>query len=157
MSQALPEPMVDPELLNNVDANAMQQEHNIELVNYLNMAMTPEMTEMSVDDYSTDLLQYLHYVRGHRVLRQRADLPLLICGEKRHAKTDACLYHALQHNICFIQENKRLGQTGLTDVPAQLVAEAVAAFNANNVARKAAGQPPLAAMVSYFVMLMTLH
>jgi hypothetical protein len=43
------------------------------------------------------------------VARTRMDLPLLICGESRHAKTDVCIIDRSQNNILLlVQEDKRL-------------------------------------------------
>ncbi|KAK0434423.1 hypothetical protein EV421DRAFT_1909326 [Armillaria borealis] len=126
--QELPQPPVDPELLTNADAGAMQQDHHAELVTYLDLAMIPERGETAVDDFVVELFKTLGYVRRERVARTRMDLPLLICGENRYAKTDA---------------DKRLEHGEPVNARAQLVAEAVGAFNENNAQREAVGLPPM--------------
>lgn len=77
------------------------------------------------------------------------ELPLFICGENRHAKSDVCIVDLPPINILLVvQEDKRLEQVEPTNARAQLVAEAVAAFNENNINREAVGQPPLKDKVS---------
>jgi hypothetical protein len=88
------------------------------------------------------------------------DLPLHICGEQRHAKTDVCIMDVAQDCcLLLVQEDKRLGDREPINAHAQLVAEAVAAFNWSNAQREAAGHPPLADRVSHlnhFMSLLTL-
>ncbi|KAF9440731.1 hypothetical protein P691DRAFT_780015 [Macrolepiota fuliginosa MF-IS2] len=146
--QALPQPVVDPEILNNLDAAAMQQDNHAELVNLLDLAMIPSKGETAVDDFVVELFKYLGYVRRNRVARTRVDIPLNICGEVRHAKTDVCLIDRMQNDIILlVQEDKRLEDTEPTNARAQLVAEAVTAFTENNINRDALGLPPLAEKV----------
>ena len=65
-----------------------------------------------------------------QLARTRVDLPLLICGEERHAKTDVCIVDHSQNDILLlVQKEKRLQQLEPVNAQAQLVAEAVAAFN----------------------------
>ena len=147
MSQALPHPAVDQELLNVADANNMQQDRLAELINLLDLAMIPEMGETAVDDFTVELFKVTGYVHRDRVARTRADLPLFICGEQRHAKTDVCIVDRAQNDILLlVQEDKRLEPISAR---AQLVAEAVAGFNENNANREAVGLPPLVEKVGY--------
>ena len=153
-SQALPQPPVDQELLNLVDAGAMQQDRHAELITLLDIAMIPEKDETAVDDFAVELFRLLGYVRRQRVARTRADLPLFICGEMRYAKTDVCIVDRSQNDILLlVQEDKRLEQSEPVNARAQLVAEAIAAFNENNAQREAAGLPPMAEKVNLFVSL----
>ena len=77
--------MVDKELLTILNANNMQQNRDAELVGLLDLA---NKGETSVDDFAVELVKVLGYVCRQRLVRTRVDLPLLICGEDRHAKTD---------------------------------------------------------------------
>ncbi|KAK0209757.1 hypothetical protein IW262DRAFT_1468432 [Armillaria fumosa] len=110
--------LVGQELLTNVDARTMQQYYLAELLTYLELAVMPERDETAVVDFAVSLLKTLGYVR-----RERVDFPLL--------RKDRCL---LEHREP-------------VNAPAQLVAEAVAAFNENNAQREAIGFPPLAEKV----------
>ncbi|KAK0468691.1 hypothetical protein IW261DRAFT_1553811 [Armillaria novae-zelandiae] len=135
--QVLPQPLVEPELLINADAGAMQQDLHAELITYLDLAMIPEQGETAVDGFAVELFKILGYARRERVARTRVDLPLLICGENRHAKTDVCIVDSSQNDILLlVQEDK-------SNARAQLVTGAVAAFNENNAQRDALGLPPL--------------
>lgn len=147
--QQLPEPSVDPELLSNVSADAMQQDHHAELINLLDLAMVPSYGESAVNDFTVELFRILGYVRRDRVARTRKDLHLLICGEYRHAKTDVCLIdHSQNDIILLVQEDKRIEDREPTDAQAQLVAEAIAAFAENNGNRRSAELDPLSQKVS---------
>jgi hypothetical protein len=148
----LPQPTVDEELLNVSDADNMQQDRLAELINLLDLAMIPEMGETAVDDFAVELFKVMGYVRRNRVARTRADLPLFICGEQRHAKTDVCIIDRAQNDILLlVQEDKRLEHGEPTNARAQLVAEGVAGFNENNSNREAVGLSPLAEKVVYFL------
>ena len=61
----------------------------------MNLAMDPIPSEESaVDDFAMQLLRTMGYSYVGRTtgrdLRNRKDIPLLICGERKHAKTDVC-------------------------------------------------------------------
>jgi len=140
---ALPPPTVDPELLQIQDANLMANDRNAELINLLDLAMVPGSQESQVDDFAVELFKTLGYVKRHRVACTRKDIPFLICGEWRHAKTDVCIVDRSQNNILLlVQEDKRFGATEATaEAEAQLIAGAVATFSYNNATRVSAGLP----------------
>ena len=101
--------MIDQELLNILDADTMQQDRNAELIGLLDLAMIPDKGETAVDDFAVELFKVLGYVRRQRLARTRVDLPLLICGEERHVKTDVCIVDRSQNDILLlVQEDKRL-------------------------------------------------
>jgi hypothetical protein len=141
----LPQPQVDPEILNIESAENMIVDKNAELINLLDIAMVPTGPEESaVDDFAVELFKTLGYVRRNRVARTRKDIPLLICGEQRHAKTDVCIVDRSQNDILLlVQEDKRFGDEKITDAEAQLIAEAIAAFSLNNSLRRDVGLPEL--------------
>jgi hypothetical protein len=119
--------------------------------------MIPEEGETAVVDFTVELFKTLGYVRRERVARTRVDLPLLICGENRNAKTGVCIFDRSQNDIpLLVQEDKRLEHGDPVNARAQLVAEAVGAFNENNAQREAVGLPPLVEKVSHFASLLTL-
>ena len=153
-TQHLPQPQIDSEILNIQDAADMVKDANQELINLLDLAMVPaDFEESAVDDFAVCLFWALRYTSGHRIARTRKDIPLFICGEWRHAKTDVCLLDRLQNNIMLlVQENKGFGEGQQTqsDAEAQLVAEAIAAFYWNNRQRWEAGLPELEAAVCPF-------
>ncbi|KAJ7160967.1 hypothetical protein C8R46DRAFT_955893 [Mycena filopes] len=98
--------------------------------------------ESAVDDFAVLLFQELGYVPVGRVIRTRKNIPLVICGEKRHAKTDVCIIDDDGMLLLVVQEDKRRNP-----VP-QLVAEAIATFYSNNLTREQTfGVPPLPSKV----------
>jgi hypothetical protein len=58
----LPQPLVDQELLNNINASAMQQDWYTELINYLNLAMIPKEGKTAVVDFTVAIFRALDYV-----------------------------------------------------------------------------------------------
>jgi hypothetical protein len=134
----------------------IKQDRCTELIAYIELAMIPEMGEAAMIDFTVNLFKAVKYVRRNRLSRTRMDLPLLICGENRHAKTNVCLLDYPQNEILLVVQADKDLEHGPIDSPAQLIAEAVAAFNKNNAQREVAGHPPLAEKVSHSVSLLTL-
>lgn len=150
--QQLPSPLVDPELLNVGNADAMLQDRHAELINLLDLAMLSSTGESAVADFTVELFKIMGYVRRDRVARTRKDLNLLICGEYRHAKTDVCIIDRSKNDILLlVQEDKRLEDREPVSAQAQLVAEAVAAFGENNESLKSAGLDPLSEKVGIYL------
>jgi hypothetical protein len=129
--------------------------NNFELINYLDLAMNPEMGESAVIDFTFQLFRPLGYVHPEQLAIKRVDLPLFICGENKHAEADVCIIDYTSKHILLVQAVERLKHEPV-NAPAQLVAEAVAVFNMNNARREVIGHPPLADKVSRFMSLLTL-
>ena len=139
----LPQPAVAGELLNNVAADDMVNDANYKLLRYMDLAMDPvPAQESAVDDFAVHLLTLLGYVPRARMARTRADIPLTICGQECHAKTDVCIVDS-DDILLLVQEDKRHKEP--KDPEPQLVAEAIAAFQTNNYRRThILGQDPIA-------------
>ncbi|KAF9471173.1 hypothetical protein BDN70DRAFT_978410 [Pholiota conissans] len=140
----LPQPHVSQELLAKESAIDMVDDKNTELINLLDLAMVPSPEDSAVDDFAVKLFNTLGYVRRHRVARTRKDIPLLICREWRHSKTDVCILDREQNDITLLlQEDKHfgLGELSCTDAEAQLITMCIAAFSHNNRHRVDAGWP----------------
>jgi len=153
MSQELPEPSVDQELLNIANADAMQQDCHNDL---LDLVMIPAPST-PVIQFAAKLFEVVGYLGEDRIAFEWMDLPLIICGKLKHLKSDVCIVDLSQNEILLVaQEDKMtvLGGTYLARI--QLVAGAVAAFNHNNLQREKAKLPPLAEKVSYFMSMLTL-
>ncbi|KAF5342904.1 hypothetical protein D9758_015393 [Tetrapyrgos nigripes] len=149
--QALPEPNVDAELIQTIDAPAMHRDENAELITLLDLAMAHRSGECAVDDFAVQLFRTMGYVRRERVARTRKDLVLQICGELRQAKTDVCIVDRSNNDIILlVQEDKRVEDGENVIAEAQLVAEAIAAFAENNKNRETNGLEPLAEKVLSF-------
>ena len=84
---------------------------------------------------------------SRRIVRTRMDILLFICGEKRHAKTDACVIDKDKNSkiILLVEEHKRYkpGPGHLIPQLIGVIAEAVAAFQQNNYTRQKYGLPIL--------------
>lgn len=97
---------------------------NDENYHYMDLAMEPvPAEELAVNDFAVCLLTMLGYVPRSRMARTRADIPLIICGEPWHAKTDVCIVD--ENDILFlVQEDK--GHKERKDPEPQLIAAAIA-------------------------------
>jgi hypothetical protein len=83
----------------------------------------------------------LGYVPQTRMARTRAYIPLIICGQECHAKTDVCIVDS-DDILLLVQEDKRHKEP--KDPEPQLIAEAIAAFQTNNRRRThILGQDPI--------------
>ena len=126
----LPQPAVADEVLTRLNADDMTNDSNYKFVRYMDLAMDPVPAEESaVDDFAVCLLTLLGYVPRSRMTRTRADIPLTICGEQCHAKTDVCVVDG-DDILLLVQEDKRHKER--KDPEPQLIAAAIAAFQANN-------------------------
>jgi len=156
MSQELPQPLVDQELLSIANADAMQQDCHNELINLLDLVMIPAPST-PVIQFAAKLFEVMGYLGGDRIAFKWMDLPLVICGELKHVKSDVCIVDLSQNEILLVaQEHKMTMLGGIYKARIQLVAGAVVAFNHNNLQREKARLPPLAEKASYFVSVLTL-
>ncbi|KAF8524621.1 hypothetical protein BU17DRAFT_42813 [Hysterangium stoloniferum] len=138
----LPQPAVAGELLHNVAADDMVNDANYKLLRYMNLAMDPVFAEESaVDDFAVHLLTLLGYVPRTRIARTQADIPLTICGQECHTKTNVCIVD-LDDILLLVQEDKRHKEP--KDPEPRLIAKAIAAFQTNNYRRThILGQAPI--------------
>ncbi|CAA7260750.1 unnamed protein product [Cyclocybe aegerita] len=141
----LPEPHVQQELLDYQKAEDMVNDNNAELINLLDLVMVPSSEDSAVVDFTTELLKTLGYAKRHRVARTRKNIPLLICGEWRHAKADVCVMDRGDQDdiMLLVQEDRRFGQgeSASSDPQAQLIGAAIATFSQNKRRRIEAGLP----------------
>jgi hypothetical protein len=143
-----PLPAIDGEILNNVAARDMINDSNYKLLTrYMDLTMDPVPAEESaaVDDFVVHLLTLLGYVpRTGRMICTHVDILLVICGQECQAKTDVTVCIVNSDDIMFlVQEDKRHKEP--KDPEAQLIAEAIAAFQTNNHRRtRILGQDPIA-------------
>jgi hypothetical protein len=76
----------------------------------------------------------------------RPDIPLTVRGETRAAQIDVCLIYRPITILLVLVDDKTLFNNLKTGAEAQVVAEAIAAFQFNNAKRSARGQPVLEVM-----------
>jgi hypothetical protein len=144
----LPQPAVAGELLNHLTADEMVDEANYKVLRYMDMAMNrvPE-SESAVADFAVHLLSLLGYVPRARMARTHADIPFTICGQYCHVATDLSIVDAGEI-ILLVQEDKQHLRPLTSDPEIQLIAKAIAAFQANNLRqRQVLGQDPLTHVV----------
>lgn len=78
------------------------------------------------------------------MVRTHKDIPLYICGEWTHTKTDVCVIDRNQNSIILLVHNSQEDKRHMEGDPIpQLVANAIAAFQHNNHIRQQSGLPPL--------------
>jgi hypothetical protein len=129
----LPQPAVANEVLTRLNADNMTNDSHYKFVRYMDLAMDPVPAEESaVDDFAVCLLTLLGYVPCSRMTCTWADIPLTICGEQCHAKTDVCVVDE-DDILLLVQEDKRHKER--KDPEPQLIAEVIATLQANNTRR----------------------
>ncbi|KAK6977775.1 hypothetical protein R3P38DRAFT_513570 [Favolaschia claudopus] len=133
-SSSLPTSTVDPVLLANVKRPSGPLSKSSRLFfRYLEDAAgafplgTP--AESAVDDFAAFLLSMMDYDEPERIVHQRLEIGFLMCGQSVCAKPVIVVMDAAD------------------EAEPQLIAEAVAAFAANNRRRKALGLPSIASQV----------
>ncbi len=105
------------------------------LMQYLDLATrTNSGQEPAIHDFSRELLCLLGFEERGTILRSRYNIPFMICGDdRRSAQADICLLHVTSTILLVIQEDKTV--ISAKDPEAQVIAEAIAAFQYNNAAR----------------------
>jgi hypothetical protein len=114
-----------------------------EYLGYLDLA-TNAAQESSIDDFAAATLRLLGFNDRHSTVATRYNIPLTICGENWAAQTDVCVVYRPTTILLVLVEGKTLFNRA--NAEAQMVAEAIAAFQFNNTKRVAKGQPVLEAM-----------
>ncbi|KAJ6534456.1 hypothetical protein DFH09DRAFT_1043492 [Mycena vulgaris] len=143
----LPAPIIDNEILTVEYADNTVSDANFDLLSLLDLAMdASNPQESAVHDFTVSLFYALGYIRRPRVARTRQELRFLICGESKCAKPDVSIIDRnLVDIILLVQEDKYFG--GAADAYAQLIAGAIAAYQANQSTRTASGLPRLQSLV----------
>jgi hypothetical protein len=107
---------------------------SLALIKRLDLAMkVMDGEESAVDDFATELFRALGYETEQTVIRTRKNIRLSMCGQQVYAKTDVCVMDINSELLLLVQEDK--SHINPADPEPQLVAEAIAAFQANNLNR----------------------
>jgi hypothetical protein len=131
----LPEPSVPPAILTTTTATvalAANDGATWEFLFFMGRAMSGP--EANVDAFALELLRLMRYRTFGRVVTCNVNLTFTMCGKECHAQTDVCAFDS-DSFLLVLQEDKR----NLSPQPlpvAQLVAEAIAAFEYNNKLRQ---------------------
>ena len=78
-------------------------------------------------------LRVMGYERDETIVHARKNIRLHMCGEFVHAKTDVCIMDVSSEILLLVQEDKT--HMNPSDPEAQLMAEAIGAFQENNAKR----------------------
>ncbi|KAK0470241.1 uncharacterized protein EV420DRAFT_100107 [Desarmillaria tabescens] len=120
-------------------------DHTYRLLQYLDIAThAGSNQESAINDFAKELLSLLGFEERGTVLRLRYSIPFMICGDDgRVAQTNLCLVQGNTTILLVIQNETAIGTK---NPEAQVIAEAIAAFQYNNVARDRNGLDPLDSM-----------
>jgi hypothetical protein len=97
--------------------------------------------ESAVDDFTAHLLTLLRYEVADHFIRTRVNIPLLVSGGITQAQTDLCLVDRKHETLLVMQEDKS-HLAGMDPEP-QLIAEAIATYQYNNMWLKRIGLPTI--------------
>ncbi|CAA7262426.1 unnamed protein product [Cyclocybe aegerita] len=139
---ALPAPSVGPEFLTALTADDALTDSAYTLLAQLDLAMMPTPPLSEPEEYSDDsaivdfavaLFHSLGYIHRPRAIRTRKALRLLVSGEWKYARPDVCIVDRDTNDVVLaVKEDRRE-----VNSHAQLIAQAIAAFQNNNARRRA--------------------
>jgi hypothetical protein len=116
------------------------------LLHYLDLVLDPQVGQDSVvENFAVKLLEKLGYDDGDRIIFTRRALPIIVSG----------VLYTTQANICVMDDNNQILlilqdelMPGSRDPEPQIVAKAIAAYQANNKVRVTSlNLPPLHAII----------
>jgi hypothetical protein len=135
---------LDPNLFTSVDptiATNLSKE-TYRFLAYLDLASRANAgQESAINDLARSTLEITGFDQTGTILRTRYDIPLIICGENRTAKSDVCLVHLNSMILLVVQEDKAASSS--SDPEPQVIAEAIATFQQNDRKRENLGLLPL--------------
>ena len=100
------------------------------LLHYLDLVLDPQVGQESVvDNFAAKLLEKLGYDDGDRIIFTRRALPIVVAGEPYTTQVDVCVMDDNNQILLILQDNL---MPSLMDPEPQIVAKAIAAFEANN-------------------------
>jgi len=91
--------------------------------------------ESAVADFVVELLRVMGYEKDHTLVRTRKSIRLLMCSEFVLATTDVCLMDVSSSEILLLVQEDKMHISTTSDPEAQLIANSIAAFQANNAIR----------------------
>ncbi|KAF8904770.1 hypothetical protein CPB84DRAFT_656135 [Gymnopilus junonius] len=131
-------PAVDREVLTAPTANGTLNDAAYNLLAQLDLAMVPtEHGDSAVTDFAVALFHSIGYVHRPRAIHTRKTLRFMVCGEHKDVKPNICIVDRESNDIILVvQEDTYFG---CVNPHAQLIAEAIAAFQNNNNRRQMVG------------------
>jgi hypothetical protein len=142
----LPQPSVHQVILDNKEypPDGINDKDDRKFFFYLKAALSIAPGEESaVDDFTAHLLSLLRYEVANRFIRQRKDIFFFVCGGTTQAKTDLCVVDRKDEILLVMQEDKN--HLEIMDPEPQLIAEAIAAYQHNNMCLERIGMPTIQA------------
>lgn len=146
--QSSPDPLLDhldPDILTspiNADFSNLSYAAACYL-GYLDLA-THATQVSAINDFAAATLRLLDFDERYSTVATRYIIPLIVCGESRLSQSDVCVVHRPNAVQLMLVKDKTL--LNKTSAEAQLIADAIAAFQFNNTNRAAMGQPVLEVM-----------
>jgi hypothetical protein len=137
---------LDPKFVSGTLQSEGLSDHTYRLFQYLDLATNANAgQESAIDDFAKEILRVIGFEERGTLLRSRFAIPLTICGDsKRAAQTDVCLVHGNSTILLVVQEDKTTISN--RDPEAQVIAQAIAAFQYNNRVRSRIGLRELEGM-----------
>ena len=110
----------------------------VKYLSYLDLATT------FIDDFAANTLKLLGFDEGNTIISIGHTIPLTICGQANCvAQTNVCLIHCSAFFLLVLVVDKTLSNNLKTDAEAQVIADAIAAFQFNNNKCRDYGLDPL--------------
>jgi len=127
-------------ILETMDWSAIVHKHTSRFIKYvLAVTKTHMNMESTVDDLAKTLLESFEYDEGDLAIFTREELQLDMCRSKTSAKPDICIENSMTTVKLLVQEDKSYKTFASADPEAQVIAEAIAAFQENNRVRRRTG------------------
>ncbi|KAK2460093.1 hypothetical protein APHAL10511_007891 [Amanita phalloides] len=132
---------LDPALVTaTLDADDVSDD-TYRFLSYLDIAINTSQ-ETAIGDFAREVLRTLGFEERGLVLRNRHIFPLTICGDSKATQIDVCLSDRWSLVLLVLQGERTI----FSDPEAQVIAEAIAVYQHNNMKRQRVGVLPLDAM-----------
>jgi len=126
----------DPRILRTIDWSCFNGQASRIVKYILSATRTHTTMESAVDDLSKTLLEAFGYDDGDLIIHSQEELQLEMCGRKTSAKPDLSIATSHLTIRLLVQEDKSYRVSMSADPEAQVIAEAIAAFQMNTKTRQ---------------------
>lgn len=117
-----------------------------QFLGYLDLASRASSDqERPINDLARSILQVTRFQERGTILRRCYNIPFTSCGDPTNAETGVCLIHRLNSIVLLVVQEASTGQSSC-EPEAQVIAEAIAAFQHNNEKRLDLGLQSLESM-----------
>jgi hypothetical protein len=135
------------DILETIDWDSIKHKQVSRLIkNIISVTKTHKNMESSVDEFAKILFEIFDYDEKDLTICMREEIQLEMCGSKTSAKPDLCIETSSLTIKLLVQEDKSYQVSSSkalanTNPEAQVIAEAIGAFQENNKIRKKFGKP----------------